>query len=261
MKRALEHARGLRAIDLTGCLGLKQLRLDAYDVPRLERFKAVNCASMTMCSIRRTLGTATALKSINVADCVTLRTLQVQSSSIETLNAAGCRALETLNVYAPKCETLLLNKCASLRGLTEEMNTVRTNASAVRVLVLDSCKNLTSSAFADVINMCSESLTELSAEGCFMIDYADVRAPNLERCALSGCTKLEVVRVSSAKCRVFHARACKSLTEIRFENGAYELDTFDVRNAASLKRIVGIRCPAPKTDVSGCRSVDFIECG
>ena len=257
----LDSARGLRSIDLTGCSGIKQLKVEAQDAPNLERFKAVNCASMTTCSIRRTAA-SNALKSINLADCSSLRSLQVQSGSVELVNAAGCKSMDILNIFAPRCETLLLNKCASLRGLTEEINTCRTNLSSLAFLTLDSCKVFTSSGFADLLNMCAGTLIELSAEGCFSIERVSCASTKLERCAVSGCVALQVVRLSSANCKRFVARACKTLTEVRFENGSsYNMELFDVRNSAALKRVVGVkRARVRRIDASGCPSdLDFIE--
>jgi len=256
---ALDVARCLRVLDVTGCSGVKRLVLGAHVATRLERLKAVNCKSMTNFSIRRT-SDSSALNAVNVADCGSLRELQVQSGSVETISAAGCKALETFNAYAPKCETLLMNKCASLRAVTEEMNTVRSKLPAVKTLKLDSCKVLTSSGFADILNMCGGSLVELSAEGCFSIERAFISSPHLVRCALSGCPALQVARISSANCREFVARACKTLTEVRFESGTYDLGTFDVRNSGTLKRVVGVRRHRVRNlDVDGCgSSLEFI---
>ena len=115
MKTALDLARDLRALDVTGCWGVKRLVVAAVDAPRLETLKAVNCTSVTALSIRRAAG-SNALKTVNAAECAALREFQVQSESVKTLNAAGCRTLETFNAYAPKCETLALNRCATLRA-------------------------------------------------------------------------------------------------------------------------------------------------
>lgn len=257
--RALELAPGLRSLDLTGCLALKRLALEARDVPRLEKLKAVNCAAMESCVVRRA-NREGALKSLNVADCVALRTFQVQSETLETLNVAGCRSLETFNAHAPRCETLLLNKCASLRHVTEEMHAVAMKMPSVRTLTLDSCKSLTTNGFARLLDMCG-SLVALSAEGCLSVDRAVIASPSLLRCCVSGCPNLEVVRVSSTKCRVFVARACKSLAEVRFERCAYELDVFDVGNSSSLRRVVGVRRPRVRLiDVNGCfGGLEFLE--
>ena len=186
----------------------------------------------------------------------------MQSESVKTLNVAGCRTLETFNAYAPKCETLALNRCATLRAATTEMNTVRTNISGVRALTLDGCKRLTSSGFANLLDQCASTLERLSAEGCFAVERALVAAPRLERCDLSGCLALEIVRISGAECRAFVARACRSLTEVRFERGTRALDVFDARNSA-LRRVVGVdRRRARVVDVEGCPpSVEFIAHG
>lgn len=261
VKTALDLARDLRALDVTGCWGVKRLVVAAVDAPRLETLKAVNCTSVTTLSIRRAAG-LNALKTVNAADCVALREFQVQSESVKTLNAAGCRTLETFNAYAPKCETLALNKCATLRAATTEMNTVRTNISGVRALTLDGCQRLTSSGFANLLDQCASTLERLSAEGCFAVERALVAAPRLERCVLSGCSALEIVRISGAECRAFVARACRSLTEVRFERGTRALDVFDARNSA-LRRVVGVdRRRARVVDVEGCApSVEFIAHG
>jgi len=260
IKLALDAARGVRVLDVTGCSGLKQLRLDAHEGARLEIIKAVNCTTMTTCIIRRTAG-SNALRTINVADCAALRTLQVQSNSVETLNAAGCRAMETFNCFAPQCETLLLNRCAAFRAMTDEINTVRTKLTSIRTLTLDSCKSLTSSGFDDLLRMCASTLEELSAEGCFSIDRAVITAPNLVKCTFSGSFALQNVRVSSTKCASFVARACKDLTEVRFERGAPALDAFDVRNSNNLRRVIGVRDRRLKRkDITGCpASIEFIE--
>ena len=42
--RAIEIVPGLRTLDLTGCLGLRRLTLEARDAPKLEQLKAVNCS-------------------------------------------------------------------------------------------------------------------------------------------------------------------------------------------------------------------------
>ena len=261
VKTALDLARGLRALDVTGCWGVKRLVVAAVDAPRLETLKAVNCTSVTTLSIRRAAG-SNALKTVNAAECAALREFQVQSESVKTLNAAGCRTLETFNAYAPKCETLALNRCATLRAATTEMNTVRTNISGVRALTLDGCKRLTSSGFANLLDQCASTLERLSAEGCFAVERALVAAPRLERCDLSGCLALEIVRISGAECRAFVARACRSLTEVRFERGTRALDVFDARNSA-LRRVVGVdRRRARVVDVEGCApSVEFIAHG
>ena len=94
VKTALDLARGLRALDVTGCWGVKRLVVAAVDAPRLETLKAVNCTSVTTLSIRRAAG-SNALKTVNAAECAALREFQVQSESVKTLNAAGCRTLET----------------------------------------------------------------------------------------------------------------------------------------------------------------------
>ena len=260
IKLALDAARGVRVLDVTGCSGLKQLRLDAHEGARLEIIKAVNCVTMTTCTIKRT-SASNALRTINLADCAALRTLQVQSNSVEMLNAAGCRAMETLNCFAPQCQTLLLNRCAVFRGMTDEINTVRTKLTSIRTLTLDSCKSLTSSGFDDLLRMCAATLEELSAEGCFSIDRAVITAPNLVKCTFSGSFALQNVRISSTKCASFVARACKDLTEVRFERGAPALDAFDARNSTNLRRVIGVRERRLKhKDIMGCpASIEFIE--
>lgn len=249
--RAIDIVPGLRTLDLTGCLGLRRLTLEARDAPKLEQLKAVNC-SLEKFVLRRA-SRDSHLKVVNVADCSALRFVQVQSESMETLSVAGCRSLETFNVAAPRCETLLVNKCASLREVTEVMNVVTMTIPSVKVLKLDSCKSLTTNGFAQLLDMCSGSLVELSAEGCLSVARASVSSPNLLRCALSGCSRLEVARVSSEKCRSFIARSCKALTEVRFDRGAYELEELDVRNSSALRRIAGARqSHIRRVDVQGC---------
>jgi hypothetical protein len=259
VKTALDLARGLRALDVTGCWGVRRLVLAAVDAPRLETLKAVNCKSMTTLSIRRAAGSR-ALKRVNCAECVALREFLVQSESVESLNAAGCRALETFVAYAPACETLALNKCASLRDVTTEAHTVRTTLSAVRALTLDGCKQLTTSGFERLLDACAATLTRLSAEGCFAVERARVVSPRLEHCALSGCSALQVVRISGADCRAFVARACRALAEVRFESGTRALDVFDARNSSALRRVVGVdERRARVANVEGCApSVEFI---
>jgi hypothetical protein len=140
------------------------------------------------------------------------------------------------------------------------MNTVRTTLPSIKTLKLDSCKVLTSSGFADILNMCGSSLVDLSAEGCFSVERAYIPSPHLLHCALSGCPALQVVRICSANCREFVARACKALTEVRFESGTYDLETFIVRNSGTLKRVFGIRRHRVRNlDVEGCgSSLEFV---
>jgi len=113
-----------------------------------------------------------------------------------------------------------------------------------------------------LLNMCAGTLIELSAEGCFNVERVSCASTKLERCAVSGCGALQVVRLSSAKCKRFIARACKTLTEVRFENGSsYDMELFDVRNSAAIKRVVGLRrARVRRIDALGCPSdLDFIE--
>ena len=86
----------------------------------------------------------------------------------------------------------------------------------------------------------------------FAVERALVAAPRLERCVLSGCSALEIVRISGAECRAFVARACRSLTEVRFERGTRALDVFDARNSA-LRRVVASTDVAASSTSRGAR--------
>ena len=133
---------------------------------------------------------------------------------------------------------------------------MRTNISGVRALTLDGCKRLTSTGFANLLDQCASTLERLSAEGCSP-SSARRRAPRLGGASSAGVQRSKSCAFP-ARSVARSSRACRSLTEVRFERGTRALDVFDARNSA-LRRVVGVDRRRGASSTSRVRAVGRIH--
>ena len=95
VKTALDLARGLRALDVTGCWG-GEVVVAAVDAPRLET-PARTTSVTTLSAVARRVERAQDGERGGVRGPARV---SGAPESVKTLNAAGCRTLETFNAYA-----------------------------------------------------------------------------------------------------------------------------------------------------------------
>ena len=153
---------GVKKLNLSGCKSL----VEFYGNSSVEFLDLSGCESLTTFSYNNN----GLLKSLDVSNCISLKTLNCSSNQLSLLTLVGCTALTNLNCASNKLKFLDVSGCTSLDELDCSKNQLNR-------LVLSGCSAL------KAINASRNELTQLSLSGLASlnsIDCSDNRLISLE---------------------------------------------------------------------------------
>ena len=166
----------LTALDLSGCISLKTLKVNGNLLKDLD---ISDCTNLEIIDSSYNL-----LNTIDLSNCKKLRQLFISSNYFTTLDLSNCHNLYSLYCYNNNITTLDLNDCYNLEDLRCFKNSLTT-------------LNVNNNPKLHLLICSYNKLTSLNLDGCIELQDLQCDHNKLTTLDVSSCTKLNWLNCSS----------------------------------------------------------------
>ncbi|KAL7570182.1 hypothetical protein ACA910_020018 [Epithemia clementina (nom. ined.)] len=180
----------LKHLSLMGCFALQELPY--FHCPSLQSLNLSFCFRLTNDCIHCILGTLSQLEELNLAKCLMLHDLQLESVTLKSLIVGHCDSLSFLRLKCPRLEVLNTDACFSLDTLILEQ------AHALRDLSVSVLP-------VTRLEVMAPHLSQLNLANCKRLDRCSIHAPNLQHVNVHGS-------------RTVALRFCKEVRSVQIRN-------------------------------------------